>query len=86
MLITIEYDAMFFGNGNIRKEFAGDEHYVGHALNPLAPSSLVVVDYHEGWMVLIHAQDEEHPNPYSWQEHCCHQIFYQLAPIFVKLR
>lgn len=63
MLITVEYDAMFFGNGNVRKEFAGDEHYVGHTLNPLASSSLMVVDYHEGWMVLIHAQDEELPKP-----------------------
>ena len=54
---------MFFSNGDVREEFAVDEHYVGTARNRPAPSFRVGVDCHEGCMVLVQAGDEEHPKP-----------------------
>ena len=54
---------MFFSNGDIREEFAVDEHYVGPARNRLASSFRMGVHCHEGYMVLVRARDEEHPKP-----------------------
>jgi hypothetical protein len=54
---------MFFSNGDVREEFAMDEHYVGPARNRPAPSFRVGVDCHEGYLVLVRAGDEEHPKP-----------------------
>jgi hypothetical protein len=57
----VEYDIVFFKNENIREEFAMDEHYIGHVHNRLALSFHMVANCHEGYMVLVHAGDEEHP-------------------------
>ncbi len=54
----VESEAMFFSNGDVREEFAVDDHYVGPARNRPAPSFRVAVDCHEGYMVLVRAGDE----------------------------
>ena len=54
-MIAVESNAMFFINGDVCKEFATNEHYVGHARNCLAPSFRVDVDGYEGYMVVVHA-------------------------------
>ena len=54
---------MFFDNGDIREEFAADDHYVGPARNRPAPSFRVAVDCYEGYMILVRPGDEEHPKP-----------------------
>ena len=40
-----------------------DEYYVGFAHNRPTPSFCVAIDCYKGYMVLVHAKDEEHPNP-----------------------
>ena len=59
--MIVESDTMFFRNGDVREEFAMNEHYVGPTRNRPAPSFRVGVDCHESYMVLIRARDEEHP-------------------------
>jgi len=59
----VESEAMFFDNGDIREEFAADDHYVGPARNRPAPSFRVAVDCYEGYMILVRPEDEEHPKP-----------------------
>jgi hypothetical protein len=54
---------MLFSNGDVRKEFDADDHYVGPARDRLAPSFRVDVDYYEGYMVLVRPGDEDHPKP-----------------------
>ena len=46
---------MLFSSGDIREEFAKNEHYVGPACNRPAPSFRMDVDYHEGYMVIVRA-------------------------------
>ena len=60
---VVESEAMFFNNGDVREEFAADDHYVGPARNRPAPSFRVGVDCHEGYLLLVRAGDEEHPKP-----------------------
>ena len=62
-LTVVKSDTMFFSNGDIREEFAVDEHYVGPTRNQPAPSFRMGVDCHEGYMVLVRTGDEEHPKP-----------------------
>jgi hypothetical protein len=59
----VESEAMFDNNGDVREEFAADDHYVGPARNRPALSFRVGVDCHEGYLLLVHAGDEEHPKP-----------------------
>jgi hypothetical protein len=51
---------MFFINGDICEEFVEDKHYISPTCNRLALSFHVVVDCHEGYMVLLHARDEKY--------------------------
>ena len=51
-LMVVESDTMFSSNGDVREEFAMDEHYVGPTRNQPARSFCVGVDCHEGYMVL----------------------------------
>jgi hypothetical protein len=62
-LIDVECDAMFFSNEDIHEEFAMDKHYVGFVRNRLVSSFCVVVDFHEGYMVLICVGNKEHCKP-----------------------
>ena len=85
-LTVVESNTMFFDNGEVHEEFAMDEHYVGLARN--RPVSLFRggAVCHEGYMVLVRAQDEDHPNQFGWWKHCLHPILFELAPTFVKLK
>ena len=42
---------------------AMDEHYVGPARHRSAPLFRVGIDCHKGYMILVRAEDEEHPKP-----------------------
>jgi hypothetical protein len=77
---------MFFSNGDVREEFAMDEHYVGPARNRPAPSFRVGVDCHEGYMVLVRAGDEDHPKSIWLVKALSYPILFKLSPFFVKLR
>ena len=44
---------MFFDNGDIREEFATDDHYVGPARNRPTPSFRVAIDCYEGYIILV---------------------------------
>lgn len=59
----MESNVMFFGNGDVCKEFAVDKHYIGLERNRLALSFCVDINYHEGYMVLVRVRDEELPKP-----------------------
>ena len=61
--MLMDYEAMFYSNGEVREEFAADDHYVGPACDRPAPSFRVARDCHEGYMVLVRAGDEEHTKP-----------------------
>ena len=65
-LAVVESDTMFFSNRDIHEEFVMDEHYVGPVRNWLAPSFRVGVDCHKGYMVLVRAEDKEHPSQFGW--------------------
>ena len=43
-LIVVKSDTMFFDNGDVRKEFAMDKHYIDPVHNRLVPSFRVGVD------------------------------------------
>ena len=62
-LTVVDSNTMFFSNGDVREEFAVDEHYVSLVRNRPVPSFRMGVDCHERYMVLIRAWDEEHPKP-----------------------
>ena len=85
-LIVVKSDTMFFDNGDVRKEFAMDEHYIGPVHNWLVLSFRVGVDWHDGCMVLIQAKDEGTLSQFGWWKHCYHSILFELTPIFVKLK
>ena len=59
-------EAMFFNNGDVREEFVADDHYVVPARNRPAPSFRVVVDCHEGYMVLVRAKTMSTQNRFGW--------------------
>jgi len=63
-LTVAESNTMFFSIGNVREEFAMDEHYIGHARNRPAPLFRVGLDCDKGYMVLVRIGDKEHPKPY----------------------
>ena len=81
-LTVVESDIMFFSNGNVREEFAIDEHYVGPARNQPAPSFRVGVDCHKGYMVLVRAEDEEHPKLIWLVKALSSHNFVQASPNF----
>ena len=62
-MTIVESEAMFFNNGDVRGEFATDDHYVGPAHNRPAASFRVAIDCYEGYMVLARLGNEEHPKP-----------------------
>ena len=80
-ITIVKSKAMFFNNGDVREEFAADDHYVGLAHNRPAPSFCVVVDCYKGYMKMRSIL-----NWFDWWNYCHHQISFQLVPIFVKLR
>jgi hypothetical protein len=49
----VEYEAMFFHNGDVREEFVVDDYYVGPARNRPPTSFRVAIDCYEGYMVLV---------------------------------
>ena len=51
---------MFFSNAGVREDFIAYEHYVTHTHNRLALSFHVTINYHKGYIVLVHAKDGEH--------------------------
>lgn len=58
----MDFDAIFFSNGDVCEEFTMDGQYIGPASNCLAPSFHFVVEcYNVGYMVRVCARDEEHP-------------------------
>ena len=84
-LTVVETNTMFFNNGDIREEFAMDEHYVGPARNRTAPSFRVSVDCHECYMVLVQAWDEEHPKPIWLVKALCSPNFVRICPNFRQI-
>ena len=82
----MESEAILFSNGGVHKEFTADDHYAGPARNRPTPSFHVAIDCHEGYIFLVRAGYEEHPNRFGSLKHCRHLILFQLAPNFVKLR
>lgn len=77
---------MFFTNGVIDEEFVVDKHYVGPTQNHLAPSFHVAIDCYEGYMVLIRAIGEKHPELIWLMKALLSPNLFELAPTFVKLR
>ena len=69
-----------------RQVCAGDDHYVGPARNCPTPSLHVVVDYYEGYMVLVRHGDEEHPKPILLVKTFSSPNIVQLAQISITLR
>ena len=61
LVAIMDFEVIFFSNGDVSEEFTMDEHYVGHARNRPAPSFHVTVDYYESYVVLICLRDEKHP-------------------------
>jgi hypothetical protein len=57
----VESEAMFFNNGDVREEFAADDHYVGHVCSRPLLSFCVAINCYESYMVLVRPGDEEHP-------------------------
>jgi hypothetical protein len=75
----------FLANGDVCEEFVVDEHDVGSARNR-STSSFCVVDYHKGYMVLVHAGDEGHSKRIWLVKVLSSPNLFQLAPIFVKFK
>lgn len=61
LVAIVEFEVIFFSNGDVHEEFTMDEHYVGHVCNRPAPSFHVTVDCYESYVVLICPRDEKHP-------------------------
>ena len=58
----MDFNAIFFSNGDVCEEFTMDRHYIGPACNCPAPSFHFVVEcYNVGYMVRVCARDDEHP-------------------------
>ena len=60
-MTIVKFEAILFNNGDVREEFAADNHYVGLAGEHSIPSFRVVVDCYKDYMVVVHFRDEEHP-------------------------
>lgn len=58
-MTTMKSNTMFFNNWDVPEEFQKDNNYIDHVWNHLALSLLTVVDCHKGYIVLVHARDEE---------------------------
>ena len=59
----MQSEAMFFDNGDIREKFVADDHYVGPARNRPALLFRMAVDCYEGYIILVHLEDEKHLKP-----------------------
>ena len=56
-------EASFLENGEVREDFDVDNHYVGPASNRPPPSFRIVVDCHEGYMLILRLGDENYAKP-----------------------
>ena len=78
----MESDAIFFNNEDVSKEFAIDEHYIDPIHNRHVPSFRMVVDYHEGYVVLVYARDEKHLKQIWLVKALSSPKFVQISPNF----
>ena len=81
-LTVMESDAIFFNNEDVSKEFAIDEHYIDPIHNRHVPSFRMVVDYHEGYVVLVYARDEKHLKQIWLVKALSSPKFVQISPNF----
>ena len=63
LVAIMDFEVIFFSNGDVREEITMDEHYVSHVRNRPAPSFHVTVDCYESYVVLICPRDE---NKFGW--------------------
>ena len=56
-------ETSLLGNEEVHKEFDIDDHYVGLASNRPPPFLRMAMDYHEGYMLILHPRDETYAKP-----------------------
>jgi hypothetical protein len=60
--------ARLLDNVKVCEEFNEDDHYIGPTSNHPPPSSCVVMDCHEGYMLILHLGDEIYAIPVTTTE------------------
>ena len=56
-------EARLLDNVKVCEEFNEDDHYIGPTSNHPPPSFCVVMDCHEGYMLILHFEDEIYTKP-----------------------
>ena len=79
-------EASLFGNREVREKFDVDDHYIRLASNRPLPSFRIVVDCHEGYMLILQLGDETYAKSLWVARTLSKSIFATSSPYFWQIQ